>query len=104
MREGPNRNQEIIIEIVREIHRPVYKSLFGHRCGDAPLHYETRYVVMDEQGSVSWDCQTKESAHQFADARNAGNSEEEFRLAEIAHVGRELTDEERALLCKAYSK
>ena len=90
------------METVKEIQKPVFKSIFGARRGDAPISYETRYVAMDESGSVSWDCQTKESAQRFADARNEGNREEEFRLAEIAQHGRELTDEERALLCKAH--
>ncbi|MDE3022982.1 MAG: hypothetical protein KGI54_14180 [Pseudomonadota bacterium] len=92
------------METVKEIQKPVYKSIFGARRGDSPLRYETRYVVIDEHGSVSWDCQTKESAQRFADARNTCNREEEFRLAEIAQHGRELTEEERALLSKAYSK
>lgn len=92
------------METVREIQIPIYKSIFGASRGDAPLRYETRYVVMDENDSVSWDCQTRESAARFADARNSGNREEEFRLAETALHARELTEEESSLLCKAYSK
>jgi hypothetical protein len=69
---------------VHETKTARYAKMLDRARGIAPSHYETRFIVVDDAGEVSWDCATRASAERFAAALNAGDEAELDRLNEIA--------------------